>query len=50
MQISESLSYRISTKSAEDLWGTWKSLYIPLCKMGFIMNIRGSKSEMLNNF
>jgi hypothetical protein len=49
MQISESLSYRIATKSAEDLWGTWESLF-SLSKIGFIMNIRGWKSETLNNF
>jgi len=50
MQISESLSYRISTKSAEALWGTWRSLCTSLRKMGCIMNIRGCKSEMPNNF
>jgi len=50
MQIRESLSYQIATKSPEDLWGTWRSLYISLHKMGYFMNIRGCKSEMLNNF
>jgi hypothetical protein len=41
MKMSESLSYRISTKYAEDLWGTWKGLYISLRKINFTMNIRG---------
>jgi hypothetical protein len=32
-----SLAYLISTKSVKDVWDTWKSLCMGLCKPGFIV-------------
>jgi hypothetical protein len=31
-------SDRFSTIPVNDLWDTWKSLYISLCKLGFVID------------